>query len=223
MKSRKGTFLALAEAKSANLLGSLPEGRRRARVNLEAIWVICRALVQRATPIAPTAKLVSEEGRNRNPEFPSAQTIYNEYREMLAIWRKAYTDILNIDARDPISLDQLEKIDVSELDEGTRFIVDELRQHVRELVQRCNALKQIIAESVPMPAGSLTDSSDKVMDELAEWLEDIERGPFDLDDIGLRVSRRTPPNTVVMHTDLFKALRTIVDGFRRGRRAASTN
>lgn len=223
MRSRKGTILAVAEAKSASVLQALPEERKRARANMEAISGVCRALVQRGTPMSPTAKLVSEEGRNRSREFPSAQTIYNEYGEMLAIWRRAYTSILNIDAHDPIGLDQLENIDVSGLDEGTRFIVDELRQHIRELTQRCNALKQIIAEAVPLPTDSFIDSSDNVMEELADWLNRVERSPFDLDDIGLRVTRRTPPNTVIMHADLLKGIRTLVDEFRRGRKFASTN
>ena len=192
MTSRKGSIIALAERKSALMLEAVPEERRRWR-HLAEVRGVCRALVERSKPLAPTAARVAEEGRNRSELFPAAQTLHNSYREMLSVWRKAYHDIMHIDALDPVPLSELEKIDVSTLDQGTRFIVEELRQHIRELTQRCNALKEIIAEAVPVPADDLPDSSDKSIEMLCDWLDWAAESPFDLNDFMFPdVSRPAP-------------------------------
>jgi len=218
MTSRKGSIIAIAERKSALILEAVPEERRRWR-NLADVRRVCRALVERTKPIAPTAATVAEEGRNRNEQFPAAQTLHNAYSEMLSVWRKAHHDIMHIDALDPIPLDELDGVDVSGLDQGTRFIVEEMRQHIRELTQRCNALKEIIAETVPVPADDLSDASDRTIELLGEWLDWAANSPFDLDEIGFHVSRRVSPGTTIMDGELFNMLRTLVDDFRLGRRA----
>ncbi|TCQ24859.1 hypothetical protein [Rhizobium sp. PP-CC-3G-465] len=218
--SRKGSIIALAESRSRLVLDSVPAKGRKLQ-NLEQMRSVCRALVERSKPLSPTAALVSQEARNRVASFPSPQTIYNDYREMLGIWRKAYDDIMHIDALDPIPVDQLEAIDVSGLDTGTRFIVDELRQHVRELTQRCNALKQIIAENVRVPADDLPAEADRTIKLLSAWLERCAAGPFELDDLGLHVGRRILPSTTIMDAELFNMLRTLVADYRRGARARS--
>lgn len=221
MISRKGSIISLANARSLTLLDAIPETRPRAKANLQALWAICQALVQRATPISPTAKVVSEEGRIRSPEFPSVQTIYNEYREFIAIWRRAFHDIRNIDAPDPIAVEELDAIDLTHMDHGPAAIIDVLRRVVKELRKQNDGLREIISSSVPVPADHLDRKADELIDSLGDWLVNVNKRGFEIDTISLKVSRRTPIGTAIMDADLFNELCTFVDDYRRRRKAGS--
>lgn len=216
--SRKGKIIAVANQFSAVLIRAA-EGRPRTAENLERIRAVCQALVQRATPLRPTAKTVSEEGRNRNPTFPAEQTIFNTYPEMVQTWRRAYEDILNIDAPDPVNLDELEKIDPSLYEVGSRAVIEVLVCQVREVTRRNNALKQLISESVPTPSDDLPSNADGVMSDLSAWLARMADSGFDLDDFGLKVTSRVRPGTLVMDAVLFNELKTLTDDYELSRKA----
>lgn len=223
--SRKGKIIAVAN-QVAEMLIREAEGRPRAVQNLQQISAICQAMVQRATPLRPTANAVAEEGRNKNPSFPAAQTLFNVYPEMLQTWRRAHDDILNIDAPDPIGSSELDKIDPGKFEPGSRAVVEALVCQVREVTRRNNALKQLISESVPTPADDLPPNADRVMEWLSAWLEKMADSVFELDDIGLKVSSRCRPGTLVMDAELFNELRTLVDDYalaRKTRAAKGTN
>lgn len=225
MASRKGAVVAIADAKSDTLITACPEGSRE-RANLEAIRSVCRAMVGARTPTLPTAPLVCERGALRNPEFPSVQTLYNYYRGMLKIWRIAFHEVLDVDADRPIGHDEVERIDTSNMDSSTSFVVERLKEIVLELTQRCNVLKHIIDESVPVPAGDLPEDASQIVNALAEWTRSMSSGAFVLDDFGLKVSRRTPIGTRIMDADLFNELSRFVDDFQnvqRARKASGTN
>jgi hypothetical protein len=210
--SRKGKVIALANSRSARLIDAC-DGEKTAE-NLEAIRGICSGLVQRPTPEAPTAKNVASQGKATRPSFPSSQTIYNAYASMLKIWRRAYEDIRNIDAPDPVPTEDLDKIDLHQFDVSKRALVQDLIMMIRELTRRNNALKRLISESVPTPADDLPHSADEVIRDLSVWLNMMASGAFDLDDIGLKVSQRTPIRTLVMSLRLFNALRTLTDDYQ---------
>lgn len=215
--SRKGKIIAVANQVSAMLIREA-EGRPRAAENLERIRAVCQALVQRATPLRPTARTVSEEGRNRSPSFPAGQTIFNTYPEMIQTWRRAYEDILNIDAPDPVDLDGLEKIDPGRYEVGSRVVIEALVCQVREVTRRNNALKQLISECVPTPADDLPAKADGVMSALSDWLGRMTESGFDLDDFGLKVTSRVRPGTLIMEAELFNELRTLTDDFELARK-----
>ncbi|NEJ82447.1 hypothetical protein GR268_38550 [Rhizobium leguminosarum] len=216
MATRIGSIIAIADRKAENLGESLPDGSR-ARSNIEGINGICRSLLQRRTPILPTAKVVSEEGRKRNPHFPLERTIYNSYQKPLRIWRKAYHDVMNIDADPAISADEVAKIDTSVMAPSIGNLVDRLKVIVAEVTQRNNVLKKIIDEGVPVPADDIpqSSSSGEVIGALGTWLREAADGPFKLDETGLRVTGRTPPGTRVMSGTLFGALKSFTDEYER--------
>ncbi|WP_245502782.1 hypothetical protein [Rhizobium ruizarguesonis] len=159
----------------------------------------------------------------KNPQFPTEQTIYNSYRAMLHIWRKAYYDILNADADPPLATSEVEMIDTSHMDSSSAFVVGRLKEIVFELTQRCNALKRIIDEAVPVPAGDLPEEATAIMEALAAWTRSMANGMFLLDEFGLKVSRRTPNGTRIMDADLFNNLSRFTDDFQniqKGRKAS---
>lgn len=219
MVSRIGSIIAIADKKSAVLLEALTDGSK-AKSNIEGINGICRALLKRKTPLLPTAKLVSEEGRKNNPHFPLERTIFNSYNKVMRIWKKAYYDVMNIDADAPITADEAARIDTSVMDPSTGNLVDRLKEIVFELTQRCNVLKQIIDEGVPMPTDDLTEGNgaDQIMTGLRDWLQALSNSAFQLDDMGVKVSRRTPPETRIMDGRLYNELRTFTENYERAQK-----
>ena len=206
MKSRKAPIVAAADTKSVQLIESVGEDRPRFRSNLEAIHQICRSLVTRKTPISPTAGLIAEEGLLTDPDFPSTQTIYNSYGQMTRIWRRAYLDLRNVNAPDPLTASQVFNVDVSPFDEGAKAIIAELQRHMKELIQRNNALKDIIYREVPVYADGVPTEITDALKELAAWL-DLMQGSAFYRDGGLFVARTTPVGTIVMGARQFASLR----------------
>lgn len=219
MVSRKAAMIALATSKAAKLAERHAEGSR-SRYNEERISTICRALLQRKSPVKPTASLVAERGGIEDEDFPELQTIYNSYREVLAVWRKAYFDIRNVDAEDPIGLDDVRKIDTSVMDSSTAAVVEQLKAIVLELVQRVNVLKKFQDDAVTTPAHGVVQEldADRIIGRLRDWLATVADG-FDLDEIGLRVSRKNIVGSRIMRRDLFDELVTFVEDYGRIRRA----
>lgn len=220
MASRIGSIIAIAEKKSADILNGMPDGSK-AKSNVERINDICRSLLRRGTPLLPTAKLVSEEGRKNNPYFPREQTIFNSYGKVIRIWKKAYYDVMNIDADAPMGEGDVERIDTSLMNPSTGDLVDRLKVIIVELTQRCNGLKQIIDEGVPVRSEGFPEGSDtdEIMMRLRAWLLLLHNSAFQLDEMGLRVSRKTPPGTRIMDDRLFSDLRTFTDDYERIRKA----
>ncbi|MBA4785212.1 MAG: hypothetical protein H2046_05535 [Rhizobiales bacterium] len=217
--SRTGNIIASAERRTSEIIESIPDGKMKRTA--ESVDAICAMLVKRRTPLLPSAPLVAEEGRNRNPDFPAHQTIYNRYSEILKVWREAYYDVLNIDAEVPASGALLEKIDTSLMDSSTAAIVNQLVVIVREVTQRNNVLKQIIdrltATSGNHPA---LGDQEEVLILLGRWIRALADNPvFQLDEFGLKVSRRTVPNTRIIDADLLERLLRFADDFERSREA----
>jgi hypothetical protein len=197
VKSRRAPILQLADQISLELIKAVPEARVRNRVNLEEMHQVCRALVTRATPLLPTAQLVSEEGRGRDANFPSPQTIYNSYSQMLKIWRRAYHDLRNINSRDPATLDQILDASTPDFDEGSRAVIHELKRHLKEVIQRNNALKDILYREVPVRTEGMPAEVGTAMDALFDWLE-LVSGAGSAHEGGLYVTRYTPLGTMIM-------------------------
>ncbi|MBB4955662.1 hypothetical protein H4S14_003783 [Agrobacterium vitis] len=127
---------------------------------------------------------------------------------------------MNIDADPGMSVDEVAKIDTSVMTPSIGNLVDHLKAIVAEVTQRNNVLKKIIDDGVPVQAVDAPETPDaeEVIDALAIWLRDAENGPFKLDEVGLRVSGKTPPGTRVMSATLFGALKTFTDGYELRRK-----
>lgn len=220
MASRIGSIIAIADMKSAAFLEALPDGSK-AKSNIAGINGICRALLQRRTPLLPTARLVSEEGRKNNPHFPLERTIFNSYGKVIRIWKKAYHDVMNIDADPPIAPDEVASIDTSLMAPSVGNLVDRLKAIVLEQRQRCNVLKEIIDQYVPdssdpLPRGVDTD---EIMTGLGNWLQALPNGGFQLDELSVKVSRKTPPGTRIMERRLFDELGTLTEDYERRKKS----
>lgn len=224
--TRIGQMILIANRKAATIIDAMPEGR--AKTNTEGINAICKALVARPTPLMPTAPIVAEEGRKHNPHFPVEQTIYNGYSQILRIWKRAYHDIMNIDAQSILGDADVADIDTTTLDVSTANIVDRLKEIIREVTQRNNILKKIIDDIVPVPASDIqiTPDVEAVVTRLARWLRELSSNPaFQLDEIGLKVCRRTPLNTRIIDAELLEELISFTDEFaniQKARNATGT-
>ncbi|TCP87941.1 hypothetical protein C8J31_104330 [Rhizobium sp. PP-CC-2G-626] len=222
--TRIGGIVAVADSKAAAILDAMPD--TKAKSNAEIINTICKLLVYRKTPILPTAPIVAEEGRINNPHFPSEQTIYNRYAKILRVWKMAYSDVMNIGIDPPLNSSEIPNIDTSTMDVGTANIVDRLKEITFELTQRNNILKQIIDNRVPQPEGDIPFSQelDDVVLGFGKWLRSLADNPaFHLDDMGLKVSRKTPINTRIIDAASLKKFLAFTDDFQdmiKARKAA---
>lgn len=218
MVSRIGAIIAIADQKSGDMLDGLVDGSK-AKFNNERIRDLCRALVKRSTPLLPTAKLISEEGRTNDPGLPSEQTIFNAYPKMLRIWKKAYYDIKNIDADPPLTAVDVDKIDTSLMNPSTGNIVDRLKAIIAELVQRNNGLTQIIDEGIALRSDEFPSDPkfDGTVMRLGAWLRSVTLQGFALDERSLKVDRKTPPGTRIMDGRLMRDLQTLVEEYDRFR------
>jgi hypothetical protein len=186
------------------------------------VHTICKALVKRGQPLLPSAALVAEEGRKVHAHFPAEQTIYNSYAKILRIWRKGYHDVMNINTDGPMATCKVGDIDTSVMDVSSANMVDRLKEIIFELTQRNNVLKQIIDRNVSIPVNdtlTTTEEEDAVAT-LGRWLRSLADNPaFQLDEIGLKVSRKTPFGTRIIDATLLYSLLSFTDDFEKNRRA----
>lgn len=222
--SRTANIISAAERKASEIIEGMSAGK--VKRTAESVNGICASLVKRRTPLSPSAPLVAEEGQSRNPEFPSSQTIYNRYSKILRVWREAYYDVLNINVEAPMTSNDLEKVDTSLMDSSTAAIVNQLLVIVREVTQRNNVLKQII-ERLSATAGSdlaALGDYEEVLVLLGRWIRELADNPaFQLDEFGLKVSRRTPPNTRIIDAELLERLLGFADDFEKSLRARKSD
>lgn len=212
MTSRRASIIAIANTESRLEMDARSKSPEIV-ANLEAIRVICEQLVMKPHPCRPTAPLVAEIGAIRRVSFPGKQTLWNSYRKMLQLWRRAYVSILDIDAIGLGRDDDLDKIDVTKFDVGARGLIQDLIVRLKEMRRQRDGFAASLSKVVPTPAGSLPQNADQAVRKLKAWTEKMRSGVFDLDDIGLRVSRKTATRTVIMEADTFNELCTLLDDY----------
>jgi len=119
---------------------------------------------------------------------------------------------------DPANL-TFAKSDLLTLDEGTRHRVHMLVALYREATNRNNDLQRIIRTSIPLDENgtpqlpSLKAPLDpQPKTELARWLGRLENGSseFELDELGVKVSRRSRPGTLIFSRSVIDALKVLV-------------
>ncbi|KQV73283.1 hypothetical protein ASC90_07765 [Rhizobium sp. Root1220] len=200
------------------LIESLPIERAVAKANYRKIADVCRVLLSsRKTPYIPTAALVAETGATMgggDPAFPSERTIYNTYPEMLRIWKRAFDDLTNIMADDPLTFDDLESIDLGGVDANTRAVFDELFRIIREQRQRIAGLKKLITDNVKVDADAIPSTSGRAIESLDYWIGILKLGLFTVDDDGVKVSRKTPIGTLILDASTLAELETLIEDFK---------
>lgn len=213
MVSRIRQLIIAAEQHSAAIVESLPGGST-ARASADGVNTICRSLVARKTPMRPTAGVVAEEGRKLNPTFPSERTIYNSYHQILRIWRLAYRDVMNIEYGPPLAAADVANIDTSLMEASVGNIVDRLKIIIFELTQRNNVLKQIIDSKSQNSISPSSSDVAEIMQRFGTWLRELaDNKAFELDELALKVTRRTPVGTRIIDARLLETLLAFADKF----------
>jgi hypothetical protein len=186
------------------------KSNQRSSVTYRAIDAVCLKLLDRKTPIRPTAKLVSEVGGANDADFPATSTLFNQYSDVLSVWREAYYQLKNIDVDSGLPLEELilRDIDDSTMDEGTAARLRQIIALSKELLQRYNALKEIITKTVPVNLDDVERPDEELIDVLLDWLQSVVAWGFIYDDAGLKVSRSTSAGTLIMDAYLFEGLKT---------------
>lgn len=227
MATRSSSIVAAATARSQSYVDSLPLARRKFGSNCRSISLVCVQLLSLRPPRAPTSSTVSEEGRIHHADFPRKQTLDNTYGEILGIWRQAYAEIMDSGVqRSRLGMTSIEfaPSDLASLDAGTRANVQVLQALLREAQARNNRLSQFIRERVPYddgeagnePARALSSQTTlfppDIRTELIQLIGRLDNGSsqFQLDDAGVKVTRRSPVGTTIMSRLLFDALRALV-------------
>ena len=216
MTTRNTQILRWAEQESSAIIDAIPPQYTTRRHTADNISRVCKALITRRPPLAPTAQEVSEAGQSKPfliRNFPATQTIYNHYRAILAIWRKAYDDIIDLQHEPSEPVDALLEWQPSDVDSGTLFNIGRMQRLIRELRNKNNKLLQLITDNVSLDLDRAENSSHNVIEQLAEWLQEIESDGFVLKEFGLAVSPRTGPGCIVMGISLWKGLQRMVKDF----------
>ncbi len=203
--SQTALIVASAEAKSEAILDAIPTQQSVLRANTRKIWSVCREMVARRSPICPTASAVAERGAIKDPNFPAERSIYNRYREILSAWRDAYKSI-HLLQYEPSLDDGFNSDDLSELDVGLQIKLKALGDELKMLRNMNNSLKQFIAESIRINQEP-SINFEELSAELRDWLEYIERRRFLFDDVGLKISKYTVANTIIMDKSLLEKIR----------------
>lgn len=213
MPTRRAIILKWANDESHLLIDSIPDNLPTRKSNYEKIYRICKYLVEKAKPLMPSASEVSQSARAKPfgyEPFLAPQTIYNDYGKMLGIWRKALRDLGAVESEPSITTGDLLGWDVAHLDAGSQYNVRRLQRLCRELVQKNNALKQLITDHVPVQLDTLGKADDRIVNELSDWLMTVTLNGFAKNEFGLVVTRHTPPHTIIMDAVLFDHLQRLV-------------
>lgn len=216
MVSRKSVIIATAEKNAAKLAERF-KASSRARANTESLSQICKTFLLRKTPWLPTAALVAEAGATNNSSFPSERTIYNAYRQDLAVWRSAYREIVNFDLEPPLGIDDVARIDTSNMGHDAGNIVYHLKAIIIEQTQRINVLKHLT--NIEMRASSedqlQTEELEKIVQQIQIWLGEVSANPlFVFDELGMRIGRKTPIGAKIMDKAVFESIEKLIKELR---------
>jgi hypothetical protein len=213
MSTRRSLILKWADDQSIHAIDIVPEYHTTRKNTMRSIHVVCRALVDRKKPRYPSAAEVAESGNTSTfgfSSFPSKQTIYNQYGEMLGYWRKAFRDIENLEAQPAASSEQLLVWDASHLDVGAQENVRALQRLVREMMQRNNALRTLITNHIPVDLDHFRPEDAGLIDDLSHWMSTVSLDGFILSEFGLVVTPRSGPGTIIMDQSLWEGLDRMV-------------
>lgn len=186
-------------------MDAIPAQQSVLRANTRKIWSVCREMVARRSPICPTAPAVAERGAIKDPNFPAERSIYNRYREIVGAWRDAYKSI-HILQYEPALDYGFNSDDLRELDVGSKIKLKALGDELKMLRNMNNSLKQFIAESIRINSEPSL-GFEELSAELRNWLEYVERRRFLFDDVGLKISKYTVVNTIIMDSSLLEKIR----------------
>ena len=222
MSKKADAIVAAALEKSGALMEAIPQNRRAHRTNAERIIAVCKDLVCARPMQEPRTPLVTETGRIRFGKFPAEQSLLNRHGALLRVWREAYHSIIDVSAPKPPSKGSMLAIadeDLAALDHGTRSRVTLMMAVLREQKVENDRLKKLLHDHVPAPGYQGNAPAQAVLPPgarlaISGWLAEVEAGigGMEIDDLGVRLTRRTRPNQLIVPAELIDALRAICKG-----------
>ena len=219
MSRKTDAIVADAMEKSKVLTEAIPHGRGAHRTNAERIVAVCKDLVCARPVQEPCTPLVTGTGRIRFGKFPAEQSLLNRYGALLRIWRDAYRGIVDVSAPKPPGGGNALAIadeDLAALDYGTRSRITLMMAVLREQKVENDRLKKLLHDQVPAPGHrgdvpTLAPLPPGARAAIGGWLAEMEAGigGLDIDDLGIRISRRARPNQLIVSAEVLEALRAI--------------
>lgn len=219
MSRKTDAIVADALEKSRVLTEAIPQGRGAHRTNADRIVAVCKDLVCARPVQEPRTPLVTETGRIRFGKFPAEQSLLNRYGALLRIWRDAYRGIVDVSAPKPPGGGNALAIadeDLAALDYGTRSRITLMMAVLREQKVENDRLKKLLHDQVPAPGHQGEASIHAPLPSGARaaiggWLAGMEAGigGLEIDDLGVRISRRARLNQVIVSPEVLEALRAI--------------
>ena len=219
MNKKLSAIVDDAMARSTLLIEAIPASKVLQRANSERIAGLCKELVSTRPACDPVTPRVCELGEARYSRFPKPQTLLNAYGPLLRIWREAFQKLVSASAPMPVKGGNglaLSEADLNGLDFGTKARVVQALAALRESKLENDRLKSIIRESIPAPghapaAPAMPQVAIGDMRAIQGWLSSLDSGGGGLEvaPVGLRVSIKSRPGTVVMSQDILAALRKI--------------
>ncbi len=219
MSRKTDAIVADALEKSKVLTEAIPQGRGAHRTNAERIVAVCKDLVCARPVQEPRTPLVTETGRIRFGKFPAEQSLLNRYGALLRIWRDAYRGIVDVSVPKPPGGGNPLAIadeDLAALDHGTKSRITLMMAVLREQKVENDRLKKLLYDQVPAPghqgeAPIQTPVPPGARAAIGGWLAEVEAGigGLEVDDLGVRVTRRAKPNQVIVSAEVIEALRAI--------------
>lgn len=211
-QSRSRFLINEAESRTQEMLNSVPPSRARFRLQVQRIGEVCKLLVSSKPAMPPTASRVAEEGALRFEGFPSEQTLYNSYRELLQIWKAAFDRMMN--ASKDLAPDAILESELESIDAGTRVQIRHLEEAFKRLTSENRRLRQIVKENVEVRL----DTPDRDVplvefsEDLRRWLTRLEKNDsvFEIDKAGVKSGRHCRPGTLILPRDLLFALTSLV-------------
>ena len=213
MMSRRKGFIDIALAGSEELLEKIPPQKSIVIENNRKIMIICAELLSAHIMMAPTASRICERGGERFGSFPAKQSIYNNYRPMLEIWRKAHIYIKHINTpANQGTADQFLSMNPGNFDSSAQFVIKLGQKLIDEKTKKINQLKSFIAANIHMETKEDGESDTVLLEQLSAWVARINSGHigFEITENEILVSRRTGIGTKVMDMSLFRLLAKLV-------------
>ncbi|MEJ1119777.1 hypothetical protein V9K92_14990 [Phyllobacterium sp. CCNWLW109] len=208
----KTECITKARERSSEIIGRIPRENKRSIAVYEQIAHVCERLLSAAPPIEPTHQIVSEQGGILYPGFVVKSTISKHYADIVRIWSAAFSEVGRISIqKSDVAFDAHEPI-ASE-DRGHIAEIEFYRALIKRQTNEMKALRNIIAEQVPIPTGITAEKHEFVPADgvgiklLRDWLRKLKHGggPLELTAAGIEIAQTARPGRIVMDLDTWRA------------------
>jgi hypothetical protein len=222
--SREVLIVGISKSVEDLISQKYKDPKSRGAIIAKRVGLVCHRLIS-ALPIRnPSATAAVELGiLSYGKEFPRKQTLYNNYKEILALYRNCFIAIVG--GVSPESFADKAFITKSEiggyLDFGTRRRIELMIDIYKEQLQEIRRLRNLLKATVPVPLAEADISHEAKMltnieiELISAWEHKVSNGSLKLevDSLGLRVMRQAGTRPHVMTIDEYEAIKSLVRAY----------